>query len=114
MLFFSEGFRYLIQELTTDDVTKIWNQFTSSIDVTKTRRKNKGFDKALRNVVCAGLWALHYRNSTEARKFFFCLNNDLYTVNLNVLTSKGWNVATSMKLDLYQFQAPNGAALIAD
>jgi hypothetical protein len=58
------------------------------------------------------LWALHYRKNPESRKFFFCLSNDLYTIDLDIFTSKGWNVATSMKLDLYQFQAPKGGALL--
>jgi hypothetical protein len=42
---------------------------------------------------------------------FYNLNNDLYTVNLDVITTKEWNVATSMTLDLYKFNAPKAIEL---
>ncbi|CAG8853398.1 40725_t:CDS:2, partial [Gigaspora margarita] len=43
---------------------------------------------------------------------FFNLNNDLYTVNLNVLTLNGWNVAISIDLSKYHFNAQKGADIV--
>ena len=76
----------------------------------KTRQKNQDFDRALRNVVCVGLYALT-QGKIKDQSLFYNLNNDLYTVNLNVITTKEWNVATSMNLNLYKFNVPKAIDL---
>jgi hypothetical protein len=62
--------------------------------------------------VQAGIWALNVYNPKDAQTIFFNLNNDLYTVNLNVLTISEWNVATSIDLSRYNFNTQRGAELI--
>ena len=111
-LLFSDDFKVIISNLTSDDIIKTWQQFIASLNIAEIRRKNENFDKSLRNIICAGLWALHYYSNKDTQALFYNLNNDLYTVNLDVSTSKGWNIATSMKLDLYDFNAQKGNALI--
>ena len=111
-LLFSDDFKVIISNLTSGDIIKTWQQFTASLNVAEIRRKNKNFDKSLRDVICADLWTLHYYLNKDAQALFYNLNNNLYTVNLDVSTSKGWNIATSMKLDLYDFNAPKGDAII--
>ncbi|CAG8829303.1 40762_t:CDS:2, partial [Gigaspora margarita] len=56
------------------------------------------FEKSLLDIVCAGIWAINFYDPKNAQILFFNLNNDLYTVNLNVLTLSSWNVATSINL----------------
>lgn len=111
-IFFRKDIDDIIANLSREDVNRIWQQFTANIDIAKTRRRNNDFDKALRNVVCAGLFALSYGDVKDAQSLFFNLNNDLYTVNLNIITNKGWNVANSMSLEYYRFNAPKGSVLI--
>ena len=79
-------------------------QFTSKINIVKTQQKNQDFDGALRNVVCVGLYALT-QGEIKDQSLFYNLNNDLYTVNFNVIITKEWNVATSINLNLYKFNA---------
>ena len=93
-LLFSDDFKVIISNLTSGDIIKTWQQFTASLNVAEIRRKNKNFDKSLHDIICAGLWALHYYSNKDAQALFYNLNNDLYTVNLDISTSKGWNIAT--------------------
>ena len=93
-------------------MVKVWQQFIANLNIAEIRQKNENFDKSLRDVICAGLWALHYYLNKDAQAIFYNLNNDLYTVNLDVSTSKGWNIATSIRLELYDFNAPKGDALV--
>ena len=63
-------------------------------------------------MVHASLWAIHFYEPKDAQLLFFNLNNDLYTVNLNILTISGWNAATSIDLSQFTFTAQSGANLI--
>jgi hypothetical protein len=55
---------------------------------------------------------MHYYSSKEAQVFFYNLNNDLFTINLDLPTTRGWNVATSMNLNCYNFTASKGDSLL--
>ncbi|CAG8462269.1 10918_t:CDS:2 [Cetraspora pellucida] len=50
---------------------------------------SNNFEKLLLDVVCVGVWTLSFYDPKNAQVVFFNLNNDLYMVNLNVLTVSG-------------------------
>ena len=80
----------------------MWAQFLVNIDVDAIHNESGGannFKKLLTNVVHIGIWALNFYELKNAQVIFFNLNNDLYMINLNVLTLSGWNVATSIDLN---------------
>ncbi|CAG8781310.1 6473_t:CDS:1, partial [Gigaspora rosea] len=83
------------------DVQKVWHQFLVNIDIEAIHGESNGsndFELSLLNVVHVGIWAVNFYDPKDAQLLFYNLNNDLYTVNLNVLTVSGWNVATSIDL----------------
>ena len=100
--------------LTFSNVMKTWQQFISHLDIAKTRQNNEDFDKSLRNVLCAELWALSHYSIKASQSIFYNSNNDLYTINLELSTNKGWNIATSMNLNLYNFNVQKGNTLFEE
>ncbi|CAG8787845.1 16652_t:CDS:1, partial [Cetraspora pellucida] len=87
--------------MTARDVQKVWQQFLININIPAICEEStiiNNFEKLLSDVVCAGLWAIKFFQSKDAQAIFFNLNNDLYTINLNVLTLSDWNVASSIDL----------------
>lgn len=88
LCFFYGFFKYFL--------LKVFSLITNIIFVTtEVRKKNSNFNKALRDVICIGLYSLYYYLNKDTQSIFYTLNNDLYMVNLDVPTSKGWNVAIS-------------------
>ncbi|CAG8638125.1 6710_t:CDS:2, partial [Scutellospora calospora] len=85
-----------------------WRHFLVNINIPAIREEStisNNFEKLLTDVVRAGIWALISYNQKDAQIIFFNLNNDLYTVNMTILTLSGWNVATSIDLSRYNFTA---------
>ncbi|CAG8668933.1 7454_t:CDS:1, partial [Scutellospora calospora] len=92
--------------ITARDVQKVWQQFLVNINIPAIRDDStvsNNYEKLLTDIVRAGIWAINFYNLKDAQAVFFNLNNDLYTVNLNVLTLSDWNVATSIDLSRYNF-----------
>ncbi|KAF0453647.1 hypothetical protein F8M41_001700 [Gigaspora margarita] len=105
-LLLSDDINALFANISADDVRKVWHQFLVNIDIATIHSESNGsndFEKSLLDVVHAGIWAINFYDSKNAQTLFFNLNNDLYTVNLNVLTLSGWNVTTSIDLSRYTF-----------
>ncbi|CAG8812534.1 4788_t:CDS:2, partial [Cetraspora pellucida] len=101
--------------MTARDVQKVWQQFLVNINIPAIREDStiaNNFEKLLSDVVRAGLWVINFFQPKDAQAIFFNLNNDLYTVNLNVLTLSGWNVASSIDLSHYNFTAQKGPEAI--
>jgi hypothetical protein len=71
----------------------------------------QGAIEALKNVALVGFRSLYYYNSTNsnskpaARRSFFKLHTDLYTVDVNFESNSGDNIATSLDLSRYEFTA---------
>ncbi|RIB12063.1 hypothetical protein C2G38_2201709 [Gigaspora rosea] len=102
----------LFANLTADDVQKEWHQFLVNIDIEAIHGKSNSsndFELLLLNVVRVGIWVVNFYDPKDAQSLFYNLNNDLYTVNLNVLTVSGWNVTTSIDLSRYTFHGNKGA-----
>ncbi|CAG8801156.1 7810_t:CDS:2, partial [Cetraspora pellucida] len=95
-MFFGQGLtnclRICREEQKARDVQKVWQQFLVNINIPAIREEStitNNFEKLLSDVVRAGLWAINFFQPKDAQAIFFNLNNDLYTVNLNVLTLSG-------------------------
>ncbi|KAF0482716.1 hypothetical protein F8M41_023380 [Gigaspora margarita] len=105
----------LFAKVTANDVQRVWQQFLVNIDIPAIRNEHNDsnkFENLLLDMVCVGVWALNVYEQKNVQTVFFNLNNDLYTVNLNVLTLNGWYVATSIDLSKYHFNAQKGAAIV--
>ncbi|CAG8815252.1 22545_t:CDS:2, partial [Cetraspora pellucida] len=88
--------------MTVRDVQKVWQQFLININIPAICEDStiaNNFKKLLSDVV-------------HTQAIFFNLNNDLYTINLNVLTLSSWNVASSIDLSHYNFMAQRGPEAI--
>ncbi|CAG8809515.1 16904_t:CDS:2, partial [Racocetra fulgida] len=102
----SDDIQAIFAKINADDIEKVWHQFLINIDIAAIRDESNGsnnFERLLLDVVRNGIWALTYYKQKPAQAVFVNLNNDLYTVNLNVLTISGWNVGTSIDLSRYTF-----------
>ncbi|CAG8770553.1 17752_t:CDS:2, partial [Cetraspora pellucida] len=101
--------------MTARNVQKVWQQFLVNINISAICEKStitNNFEKLLSDVVHAGLWTINFFQPKDAQAIFFNLNNNLYTVNLNVLTPSGWNVASSIDLSCYNFTVQKGPEAI--
>ncbi|CAG8627872.1 17892_t:CDS:2, partial [Cetraspora pellucida] len=111
----SEKIDKIFAAIMVRDVQKVWQQFLVNINIPAIYEDStiaNNFEKLLSDVVYAGLWAIIFFQPKDAQAIFFNLNNNLYTVNLNVLTLSSWNVASSIDLSRYNFMAQRGPEAI--